>query len=602
MATKFGHVDRLGSGYSGGTLNNDFSVARRPQWSPYQARLGDATERRSLFEYCNKEPKRLYRGPNANDPLKDYTLSGLCQALLLAAQNCGVDTFFHAPDYEGNVWDMSTNYTRISFAEAKAYIDHCLAPEPAPILDALGVETPASALSRAQVFDEQAHEDSSHLWNIIVSHIDESILFGLRARLASYGNRGPGLLLFFALVDDVTSGSAQVMVDIHSKFQNLKLSDYPGENVRLLIEDVQTTYNLMAGGGSIHQTASTILVNKFLSCSTEGFRSAFHVLSGEIDIQEKRLIGKDNAAMLRFQSTDLGVNALCNIALRNYKRLLDNGRWIAGLNLPKSQPDSLPAAFQASSDAAYQAIVAELKSLRNSIKPGTAVPDDSVTLKLSNRICFHCGKKGHMRNNFPSPTKWTHLPPPAGAPTTIFRHNTNFYWCTKCKRWVKTHTDATHIARDPNTVAISPTVKFTEDTKSPTAKLACETVSQNENNALVPQFTSFGFIATCDDSHVTWSVDNNLSLIVNNDFISPLGHNTHADALCWTGGTVPDLSNSTTITMSSSDPHLTDSHFLVPLTLSIDLSLNPTTPTTPFATSPMNPSNCSPKVGAPCFF
>ena len=54
MATKFGHVDRLGSGYSGGTLNNDFSVARRPQWSPYQARLGDATERRSLFEYCSK--------------------------------------------------------------------------------------------------------------------------------------------------------------------------------------------------------------------------------------------------------------------------------------------------------------------------------------------------------------------------------------------------------------------------------------------------------------------------------------------------------------------------------------------------------------------
>jgi len=67
-----------------------------------------------------------------------------------------------------------------------------------------------------------------------------------------------------------------------------------------------------------------------------------------------------------------------------------------------------------------------------------------------------------------------------------------------------------------------------------------------------------------------------------------------------TGGTVPDLSNFTTITtMLPSNPHLTDSHFLVPLTLSIDLSLNPTTP---FATSPMNPSDCSPKVGAPCFF
>jgi hypothetical protein len=39
----------------------------------------------------------------------------------------------------------------------------------------------------------------------------------------------------------------------------LSSSAYPGENVHLLIEDVQTTYNLMAGGGSIHKTKSFYL-------------------------------------------------------------------------------------------------------------------------------------------------------------------------------------------------------------------------------------------------------------------------------------------------------------------------------------------------------
>ena len=66
----------------------------------------------------------------------------------------------------------------------------------------------------------------------------------------------------------------------------------------------------------------------------------------------------------------------------------------------------------------------------------------------------------------------------------IFQHDTHFFWCTKCKCWVKTHTGATHIACDPTAVAIAPTVKFTEDTKSPTAKLACKTVSQIEKMLL----------------------------------------------------------------------------------------------------------------------
>jgi hypothetical protein len=65
--------------------------------------------------------------------------------------------------------------------------------------------------------------------------------------------------------------------------------------------------------------------------------------------------------------------------------------------------------------------------------------------------------------------------------------------------------------------------KFSEDTKSLTEKLACETVSQNENNALVPQFTSFGFIAICDGSHFTWSVENNSFLVLMMMSYRPLG-------------------------------------------------------------------------------
>ena len=367
-ATKFGQLDSTNQRYSGGKLTDDFTIPSKSQWSPFQARTNDPKEKRSLFDYCNKERKKQYRGPSIKDHLTDYTLSGLCQAILLAAETCGVDTFLHAPDASGKVWDMSKHYTCVSFQEVKTYIDHCLGPVPTPVLDASGTEIATSVLARAMIFDEQACEDSSHLWSLIISMVDDTIICGLKERLEEYGNRGPGLLLFFALVDEVTSGSPQAMAAVHAKFLSLKLSNYPGENVRLLVTDVQSTFNLMQSGGFISQTASSTLVNKFLSSSAEEFRSVFYQPSANIDIEEKRLIGAGNTDMIRFQLTSLGVKALCDLALKTYKRLLENDQWPAASSIPKLQSDALPAAFQAlASDpiasAAYQAMAAELKLL-----------------------------------------------------------------------------------------------------------------------------------------------------------------------------------------------------------------------------------------------
>jgi hypothetical protein len=44
------------------------------------------------------------------------------------------------------------------------------------------------------------------LWSLIISMIDDTIISGLKERLEEYGYCGPGLLLFFAHVDEITSG------------------------------------------------------------------------------------------------------------------------------------------------------------------------------------------------------------------------------------------------------------------------------------------------------------------------------------------------------------------------------------------------------------
>jgi hypothetical protein len=224
---------------------------------------------------------------------------------------------------------MSKHYACVSLQEVKTYIGHCLGPVPTPVCDASGTETPTSVLARAMVFDEQACEDSSHLWSLIISMVDDTIISGLEERLEEYGNHGPGLLLFFALVDEVTSGLPQAIAAVQAKFLSLKLTNYPGENVHLLVTDVQSTFNLMQNGGFISQTTPSKFFNKFLFSSAEEFHSVFYQPSANIDIEEKRLIGAGNNEMIQFQWTSLGVKELCDLALKTYKCLLDNDWWPA---------------------------------------------------------------------------------------------------------------------------------------------------------------------------------------------------------------------------------------------------------------------------------
>ncbi len=73
-------------------------------------------------------------------------------------------------------------------------------------------------------------------------------------------------------MDEVTSGSPQAMDGIIEKFKKIQLSDYPGKNVRLMINDIQASYNLLKSGQCLPTTVSTSMVTtKFLLCQVKEF-------------------------------------------------------------------------------------------------------------------------------------------------------------------------------------------------------------------------------------------------------------------------------------------------------------------------------------------
>jgi hypothetical protein len=251
VATKFGQVsDNVR--YSGGPIDENFQIIPCEQFSPLQSRAGDAKSKCKLFDFCTvKDRRKVYRGPTFHDPLTDLSLSALCKAIMMDAQTCGIDTFLYAPDNKGKIWNMTKHYNRMSFDHIQTYIDHCLGPLPAIVTDSSGQELPSSKLARAKVFDAQARTDSTHLWNLVTSYVDEALISPIQDRLESYGNRGPGLLLFCALIAEVTSHTTQAMDDLHTKFRAITLTSYPGENIRLLVADIISAFSLMKSGGSL---------------------------------------------------------------------------------------------------------------------------------------------------------------------------------------------------------------------------------------------------------------------------------------------------------------------------------------------------------------
>ena len=218
------------------------------------------------------------------------------------------------------------------------------------------------------------------------------------------------------------------MVAVYAKILSLQLSNSSGKNVHLLVTDDQSTFNLMESGDFISQTTASTLVNKFISSSAEELCIVFYQPSANVDIEEKQVIGAGNTEMICFQLTSLGVKALCDLALKTYKCLLDNGLWPAALSIPKMQPGALSAAFQdfvsdPAASAAYQVMSAELNLLQMqanipTIGSGVVPPGAEC---MTNVTCYNCGQKGHTRVQCPNKPSWKFIAPVNGALITITR-------------------------------------------------------------------------------------------------------------------------------------------------------------------------------------
>jgi len=149
-------------------------------WSPYQIRSDDSRDIKTAFEFFTQKQEKVYNGPNG-DPINNLTLAQLCTLIYNDAETGGVDIFLYAPNNSGKVWCMTRHHTRLTFEETKIYVDHCICLMTfTPDIDTkTGNPTADLSLTKSpQIYDDQALDDSSHLWRLNVSYISPNLLTG----------------------------------------------------------------------------------------------------------------------------------------------------------------------------------------------------------------------------------------------------------------------------------------------------------------------------------------------------------------------------------------------------------------------------------------
>lgn len=130
--------------------------------------------------------KKLYSDPEC-DSTTSLILAEFCNQILNDVEAERVDTFLCCPGSNGNVLNMTKCQTQVTSEETMEKVTACECPVPVPeYLDLHGtIQSPDPNLACAKVDNDQALEDSSHLWKLFISFVDPKILIRIQECLGN---------------------------------------------------------------------------------------------------------------------------------------------------------------------------------------------------------------------------------------------------------------------------------------------------------------------------------------------------------------------------------------------------------------------------------
>jgi hypothetical protein len=280
----------------------------------------------------------------------------------------------------------------------------------------------------------------------------------LASVLAEIGLNASGPEVLSATMSLLYKGaSSEILETATNKIYNIKLSNYPGENVELMNEDLKTLLDFLDSAEWVKPGDAILrkIARKYADSSDFHFRQWASGYYREVDWFVSACLSTDAAVVGQsMKGGPFTYRTLINTSNKEYRAATGANRWEPAVTTKDSGEPALPTA--------YQAIIKKMASLEGTIK-GYQLQRSTSNDAHKESICYKCNKKGHIKPDCPEngssgENKNWMTTPPTGSTLTLTKHNKNWKWCSKCERWMFHHAD-THDAwqtrKDSKTVQAS---------------------------------------------------------------------------------------------------------------------------------------------------
>jgi hypothetical protein len=257
------------------------------------------------------------------------------------------------------------------------------------------------------------------------------------------------MVVWMTLVSEIRSESYRYFENVKSKLKNLKLADFPGENVKdftqafTLLSDELETANLMEPHFLI------LFINALAKTEVQMFMFAMSaLLTRALNYNRTVRFLTPEARTAMPPEQVMSIRKARGEADPLYQELLEGGDWTAQRTAGDRQgaPASANMVAETFSEAQINALV------QKAFEKGALSKGNSAGTKdISQVECFECHELGHYANKCPQrkTTNWHKKASVSGEAEvkTIKKDGEEdviYYWCAKCRRWTTSHNTLKH--------------------------------------------------------------------------------------------------------------------------------------------------------------
>jgi hypothetical protein len=132
--------------------------------------------------------------------------------------------------------------------------------------------------------------------------------------------------VFCLIIQEVQSDSIRSQREKAKKLSKIKMSSYPGENIKDITRDIIHLANDLERGRRLPEDILEMILNIFTKSTDEEFRIYFVGMRKEVEQHMHATLGKDPAIISRMPNV-LTYRTLCQRAKTLYQTLVDHNAW-----------------------------------------------------------------------------------------------------------------------------------------------------------------------------------------------------------------------------------------------------------------------------------